>query len=90
MNLDKILIPNRLAVRISKLAFETPDPSCELTWEEAFDFFRKEKGCFFSVELYLDLVIEHYNGYEYFIEVYLKDGSSIQSNEWFETYEEAR
>ena len=39
MNLDKILIPNRLAVRISKLAFETPDPSCELTWEEAFDFF---------------------------------------------------
>lgn len=90
MNLDKILIPNRLAVRISKLAFGTPDPSCELTWEEGFDFFRKEKGCFFSIELYLDLVAERYYGYEYYIEVYLKDGSSTQSNEWFETYEEAR
>lgn len=48
MNLDRILIPDRLAVRIGKPSFEKPDPSCELTWEEAFDFFRKEGYIFFN------------------------------------------
>lgn len=90
MDTNKILIPDRLAVRISKLAFETPDPSCELTWEEAFDFFRKDKNYIFSVEPCFDFVTEFYDGYEYFIEVRLGNGDFVQDNDWFETYEQAR
>nr|DAS39971.1 MAG TPA: hypothetical protein [Caudoviricetes sp.] len=88
MNLDKILIPNRLAVRISKLGFETSDLSYKFTWEEAFDFFRKE-GYIFSIEPYLDFETEHYDGYNYFIEVVLSD-KFLKDYRWFETYEEAR